>query len=157
MSDSLNAGSVITVEATQNDAEDLTELFDAYRVFYGRETDLSRARTFVRERLEARTTRFFLAKACASVVGFVHLMPSFDTLAMRPMWILEDLFVELPQRRLGIGSALLRHAEAFARENDAARLSLTTARTNGSAQRLYAAHKYERDELFWTYHRMLTD
>ncbi len=114
-------------------------------------------RRFVQKRRAAETTRFFIAKdSDAEMVGFVHLLPSFDTLALLPMWILEDLFVASSHRRRGIASALLRYAENFARKTGAARLSLTTAITNEPAQRLYLSHGYQRDELFWMYHRMLT-
>jgi len=143
------------VEAGDADVHDLARLFDAYRVFYGRSSGLERAHDFVTERLRSQVTRFFIAKTNGVAIGFVHLLPSFDTLAMRPMWILEDLFVDPAQRRQGAGSALLRQAEQFARESHASKLSLTTAKSNDLAQRLYVAHGYRRDELFWTYHRIL--
>jgi GNAT superfamily N-acetyltransferase len=142
-------------DATEGDADDVARLFDAYRVFYDRSSDVEGARRFITARLERRTTRFFLARIDAAAVGFVHLLPSFDTLAMRPMWILEDLFVEPSYRRRGVGSALLRHAEQFARDNGAGRISLTTAHTNATAQHLYVAEGYEADTVFRTYHRTL--
>ncbi len=70
---------------------------------------------------------------------------------MTDAWILEDLFVDPNARKAGIGSALLRHAEAFARSVGATRLSLSTAHTNTQAQRLYEAHGYQLNEMFRTY------
>lgn len=142
-------------EATVDDSERLGELFDAYRRFYGRGADIGGATRYVRERLDG-PTRFFIEHDGAAMRGFVHLLPSFDTLGMRPMWILEDLFVEPAARRSGVGSALLRHAEWFARETGASRLTLSTAHTNTTAQRLYEAHGWVVDQEFRYYHRMLS-
>ncbi len=70
---------------------------------------------------------------------------------MTDAWILEDLFVDPNARRCGIGSALLRHTESFARRVGATRLSLATAHTNTQAQRLYEAHGYRLNDTFRTY------
>lgn len=141
--------------ATVADADVLGTLFDAYRRFYGRTGDLYAARRYIGERLAAGTTRFFIARNSSAVQGFAHLLPSFDTLAMRPMWILEDLFVESTARRSGVGAALLARAEEFARESGASRLTLSTAHTNLNAQRLYERRGWMLDEEFRYYHRML--
>jgi GNAT superfamily N-acetyltransferase len=130
-------------------------LFDDYRAFYGRERDLAGARNFVAERSRDGATCFFLATLDGRGAGFAHLLPSFDTLAMRPAWILEDMFVAPAERRRGVGSALLRRAEEFARATGAAHLSLTTAHTNSNAQSLYEAHGYVRDDEFRAYHLRL--
>ncbi|HEX3549504.1 MAG TPA: GNAT family N-acetyltransferase [Candidatus Elarobacter sp.] len=141
-------------EATVDDVERLGAMFDAYRRFYGRDGDVGAATRYVRERLNG-PTRFFVGDESGTLRGFVHLLPSFDTLGMRPMWILEDLFVEPAVRRSGVGEALLRHAEEFARERGASRLTLSTAHTNATAQRLYERLGWVRDEDFRYYHRIL--
>ena len=82
----------MTRAANAGDVPQLAALFDAYRQFYGRAGDAGAARRYVGERL-AGPTRFFVDREGEQLRGFVHLLPSFDTLAMRPMWILEDLFV----------------------------------------------------------------
>ncbi len=136
------------------DVERLGALFDAYRRFYGRDGDLDAARRYVRERLDG-PTRFFVDDGGGALRGFVHLLPSYDTLAMRPSWILEDLFVDPAARRSGVGEALLRFAEEFAREGGAARMTLSTAHTNRTAQRLYERLGWMLDNDFRYYHRML--
>ena|SRR5579884_1031867 len=141
--------------AELGDAETLGELFDAYRRFYGRPAAPSAARRYVEERITNGPTRFFLSRAEGRTTGFVHLLPSFDTLKMAPMWLLEDLYV-IPSARLsGTGTALLRHAEAFARETGASRLTLSTAHDNHRAQRLYERNGWVLDTEFRYYHRIL--
>ncbi len=142
-------------EPTLEDVDKLAQLFDAYRRFYERAGDLEGARRYVRERLRDGPTRFFIHREDAAIRGFVHLLPSFDTLAMRPMWNLEDLFVEPSARGMGIGAALLAHAEQFARAAGASRLTLSTAHTNTAAQRLYERSGWLLDREFRYYHRIL--
>lgn len=146
---------MVISEPTLKDVDVLAQLFDAYRRFYGRVGDLEGARRYVEQRLTEGPTRFFIEREGELVRGFVHILPSFDTLAMRPMWILEDLFVDSSARGMGIGAALLLHAEEFAREAGASRLTLSTAHTNITAQRLYQRNGWVIDDEFRYYHRML--
>ena len=143
--------------ARDEDASSLGSLFDDYRQFYGRPPDLEGACRYVRERLAEGDTRFLVSESDAAVTAFVHLLPSFDTLAMRPTWILEDLFVAPDSRCTGIGSALLIAAETLALQSGAARLTLSTAHTNFPAQRLYERHGWKLDKDFRHYHRTLIE
>lgn len=83
------------------------------------------------------------------------LLPTFDTLRMERVWVLEDLFVVESARRLGLASALLRYVEQCARATGATRISLTTAHENFAAQALYVSHGYDHDLVFRAYHRVL--
>jgi ribosomal protein S18 acetylase RimI-like enzyme len=144
--------------ATPADVPDLARLFDAYRVFYQRTSDPAAAHACVSEQLAKAVTRFFIARDDAqnSALGFVHLIPSLGTLAMRPIWYLEDLFVIPAARRRGVGRALMLHAEQFARDTGAERLTLSTAHDNHAAQALYRSVGYVRDDVFWQFHRTLS-
>jgi ribosomal protein S18 acetylase RimI-like enzyme len=83
--------------------------------------------------------------------GFVHLYPSFSSLSMKPLWILNDLFVAPGYRQLGIGEALMRRAERLARSTRAAGIGLETARDNRAAKRLYERLGYRRETRFDRY------
>jgi ribosomal protein S18 acetylase RimI-like enzyme len=76
---------------------------------------------------------------------------------MRPIWLLEDLFVAPEARRQGVAAALMRHAEAFARRTGAERLTLATAHDNLNAQALYQLLGYRREEHFWYFHLLLDE
>src|SRR5262249_403469 len=96
----------------------LTGLFDAYRQFYGQEPDLPAARRFLETRLRSRDSVVFLAfldDATRSGVGFVQLYPSFSSVAMKSIWILNDLFVAPQRRRAGVARSLLEAASELAR------------------------------------------
>jgi ribosomal protein S18 acetylase RimI-like enzyme len=74
---------------------------------------------------------------------------------MRPIWFLEDLYVEPSARRKGIAAGLLKYAEEFARSTGAERLTLATAHDNEAAQAVYRKLGYLREEHFWYFHRLL--
>jgi ribosomal protein S18 acetylase RimI-like enzyme len=135
---------------------ELLRLYIAYRVFYGEAPEHERAEAFIRDRVRQSSGRYFLAWDNNSrAIGFMHLMPSTNTLAMRPIWFLEDLYVDVSARGQGIATALLSYAEQFARSTGAERLTLATAHDNLAAQHIYKKLGYVREEHFLYFHRLL--
>jgi ribosomal protein S18 acetylase RimI-like enzyme len=155
----MNRQPVFIRAATLADLADVTRLYIAYRVFYGEPPREDAAREFIRDRIHRDAGEYFLAwhpdHLHAQPVAFMHLMPSTNTLAMRPLWFLEDLYVEPSARKQGIAASLLRHAEEFARAGGAERLTLATAHDNQAAQSLYRKLGYVREDHFWYFHRLL--
>lgn len=139
------------VQATPEDTESITLLFDAYRQFYGRQSDLGGARKFLSERLERGQSVIFLAQRKGHGCGFTQLYPAFSSVAMRPIWILNDLFVVPEARKLGVGQSLMQAAAAFAAQLGAQRLVLATAVDNRPAQSLYEKIGWIRDDAFIHY------
>lgn len=129
----------------------LAPLFDAYRVFYERPSDLAGARDYLWRRLSALDSVIFLALEGDRAQGFCQLYPSFGSLNMSRIWILYDLYVVPKARRRGIGRALMERAREFGQASGASRLELATARDNRPAQSLYESLGYERDEDFYHY------
>jgi ribosomal protein S18 acetylase RimI-like enzyme len=115
----------------------LAPLFDAYRGFYGQPGDMALAESFLRERLALGESFVLLAERGADAVGFVQLYPLFSSVRARRILVLNDLYVVEAARRGGVAEALLREAEALAREAGALRLVLETGEDNRAAQRLY--------------------
>ncbi len=134
---------------------ELSRLYIAYRVFYGEAPEEERAEAFVRERVTQSSGRYFLAWNEHNAIGFMHLMPSTNTLAMRPIWFLEDFYVDVAARGQGVATTLLGYAEEFARSTGAERLTLATAHDNLAAQRIYKKMGYVREEHFLYFHRLL--
>jgi GNAT superfamily N-acetyltransferase len=133
------------------DLEALVPLFDAYRVFYQCPSDPDSALRFLEARLAAGDSRIFLAFREGRAVGFTQLYPSFSSLSMRRLWILNDLYVAPEARRNGTGRALMDAAADFARADGAKGLALSTQIGNQVAQVLYAKLGYRRDEEFFHY------
>ena len=144
---------VRTVRAELDDLETLVPLFDGYRRFYRQPPDAIGARAFLAERIKRNESVIFLAVVEGRVVGFTQLYPSFSSVSMQRLWVLNDLFVAPDGRRSGAGRALLDRAERWARETGAKGLILSTEVTNTTAQRLYESAGWTRDDEFFHYHR----
>ena len=138
--------------ATLEDIGDITQLFDAYRQFYGMPAAPDSARHFLGERLRRQESVILLARQeNATAVGFTQLYPSFSSISLAPVYVLNDLFVATEARRGGIAKQLLTAARGFASRQGAIRLSLSTQVTNNNAQRLYEQLGWQRDEQFYHY------
>jgi GNAT superfamily N-acetyltransferase len=153
----LRAVTAIAIEkAKPADIDQLVPLFEAYRAFYRRAPAPDAARGFLTERLARDDSAIFLARdGAGAAVGFMQLYPLFGSLEMRPIWLLNDLYVALSARRAGVAHALLQRAEAFARETGAARLMLDTQISNRTAQRVYETAGWARDTEFYVYNRTI--
>jgi GNAT superfamily N-acetyltransferase len=141
-------------QATIFDVDLLAPLFDAYRQFYRKPSDLSLARRFLRERFQHNQSIVFLAvRQDGSAVGFTQLFPSFSSASAAPILILNDLFVRPEARRKRVGSSLL--AAGFGRAVGAVRLTLSTETTNVTAQALYETEGWTRQIDFYVYNLAL--
>lgn len=139
-------------QATIFDLDLIVPLFDGYRQFYRRPKDPDLARRFLLERFQHRESIIFLAlKEDGEAVGFTQLFPSFSVLSATRIFILNDLFVSLEARRMGVGSMLLDAAARFGRAAGAVRLTLSTEVANQTAQALYEREGWKRQTEFYSY------
>ncbi|WP_238655097.1 GNAT family N-acetyltransferase [Paenibacillus piscarius] len=142
--------------AELEDVEELAPVFDEYRSFYGQAPDLEAAREFLTARLQHEESVVFMAVAGEGedrrIYGIAQLYPSFSSITVQPVWILNDLFVTQEQRGQGLGSLLLEGVKGYAQGTGAKGLTLSTMMDNTGAQRLYEAHGYVRDESFYNYY-----
>lgn len=145
---------MITIEkGTLEHLDQLVPLFDGYRIFYEQASDLSGARDFLKHLITNDASVVFLAYLNGQAVGFTQLFDSFSSVAMRPILILNDLYVMPEHRGEGIGEALLVHAKSYCRQFNYKGLALETARDN-PAQILYERLGWQKDthcfHYFWT-------
>jgi ribosomal protein S18 acetylase RimI-like enzyme len=147
----------ITVrEAQVSDVTETAALFDLYRQFYEQPPNLELAQQFILNRLTNHESVILVAEsASSSFLGFCQLYPTFCSVEAKPIYSLYDLFVLSSARKFGIGRMLLLAAEAKAKSEGKARMDLTTARTNSSAQSLYESLGWVRDDIFFAYSRYL--
>jgi GNAT superfamily N-acetyltransferase len=139
------------LQASVDDLPAIARLFDAYRVFYRQTSDLEAARRFIAERFKRRDSVIFFALADDEAAGFTQLYPSLSSVSMRPIWILNDLFVDPAHRGQGVGRRLMDRSRDFARASGAIRIELTTEGINATAQSLYRAAGYARDDVFYKF------
>ena len=132
------------------DLDRLVALFDAYRVFYGRPSDLRAARRFLTARFRNSDSVLFVAARAGGLAGFAQVYPSFSSVSMKPLWILNDLYVAPEARREGVASRLMERAEREARKAGAKGLILETQLSN-PAKALYEGRGWKRDEQYLHY------
>src|SRR5687767_8930354 len=109
--------------ATLDDLDALTPLFDGYRQFYGQRSDRDAARAFLSARLQAAESVVLMALLDdGPAAGFTQLYPTFSSVRMARVWVLNDLYVDVAARGHGAARALLQSAAEFARGDGAIRL-----------------------------------
>jgi ribosomal protein S18 acetylase RimI-like enzyme len=138
--------------AILDDLEAVARLFGLYRVFYKKIGDAAKELEFVRQRMATRESVIFVAaETKGELVGFVQLYPSFSSLSMASVWILNDLYVVEARRRSGLARRLIEAAHDFARSSGAVSIQLETATDNLKAQALYESFGYHAEKDFMTY------
>lgn len=137
-------------KADISDLENLAILFDEYRMFYERASDLAGARAFLRERFVHYESILFLAEDTTTkrAVGFTQLYPTFTSLSMAKAAILNDLYVQKEFRKQGVAKALLQTVATFGTKMGWKYVELSTAKTNVTAQSLYKSLGFVLDEEF---------
>ena len=133
------------IQANLNHLDDLAVLFDAYRVFYKKETDLDAAKKFLRERLANDQSVIFMVYNDSRAVGFTQLYPVFSSVNMAAVWLLNDLFVDPVYRGKKIGKQLLEAAQNHCTASGAKGVSLETEQTNVVGNKLYPIMGFEKD------------
>jgi len=132
------------IRAKSEDAERIAPLFDAYRQFYHRPSDVAAARAFVAERLASSESVIFLAAdSKAAALGFAQMYETFTSVDLGRLWLLNDLWVEIAARGRGVGRALVERCVEHARATGAARIQLETRLDNAAARALYASAGWE--------------
>lgn len=127
----------VIIKATLKELDDLVGLFDAYRVFYKKESALALGREFLKARLERNESHIFIAYRGSVPAGFTQLYPKYSSARLVQNWILNDLYVAEDFRRLGIGEQLIEEAMLFAKQQGADFVQLETQVENLTAQALY--------------------
>ncbi|MES2823740.1 MAG: GNAT family N-acetyltransferase [Pseudomonadota bacterium] len=148
----------ISIKLAQlDDAVRIAPLFDAYRQFYEQVSDKELAINFLSSRLKYNESVILMAENNEpQVVGFCQLYPSFCSVIAAPIYVLYDLFVDSKMRQLGIGKQLMQAAYQHALMNGFARLDLTTAKNNFTAQALYESLGWIKDEIFYSYNKTVS-
>ncbi|MBC3862418.1 GNAT family N-acetyltransferase [Undibacterium jejuense] len=143
---------VIIRYATLDDIEEIASLFDSYRQFYGEKSNYVASLHFLRERVFLGESQIIVAVILDEIVGFTQLFPSFSSVTMQRLWILNDLYVTQAFRSLGVGEKLLEGAADFACQAGAKQLFIEGAIDNIRACGLYERFGFIRNRGYYYYH-----
>ena len=148
---------IILKKATSNDADKIGEVFDLYRQFYKKVSDVELCKKYIKERLDNNEADIFFLENNNDCIGLVQLYTTFDSLELSKKIVLYDLYVKSEFRTQGLGKKLMSAALEFAKKNKISGIELSTAKNNNNAQCLYEGLGYERDEDFYNYYLSVTN
>ena len=138
------------VRAKLADVADLHPLVEKYRAFYKQPAN-EKTLGYLKSRLENDEAVVFIARDDAVAVGFTMLYPTFSTVSLSAVWLLNDLYVEESIAGKVLPASSWKQQRSAARETGATRVFLRTANDNATAQSLYEGRGYIQDEVFRRY------
>jgi ribosomal protein S18 acetylase RimI-like enzyme len=142
------------IQATLEHLDLLTPLFVKYREFYGELPYPDSSRDFLEKRLRREESVIYLALPVdddSKLLGFCQLYPSYSSLSLKRVWILNDIYVAEDARRQLVADHLIQKAKKMARETQAVRMRVSTSANNDVAQKVYESIGFREDTQFKNY------
>ena len=133
-------------KANLKDIAGLATLFNGYRNFYKKDSDVAGAKAFLTARMKQNESEIFVAEVADKLVGFTQLYPLFSSTRMKRLWLLNDLFVDANYRGQGISVQLIDAAKELCRQTNACALMLETEMSNTIGNQLYPRTGFELDK-----------
>jgi len=141
------------IQANIDHLEEVVALFDAYRVWYRKESDKYSAKEFLTERISNKDSVIYVCESEeGKLIGFTQLYPIFSSTRMKRMWLLNDLFVDPDHRGKGISKMLINKTKELSKLTDACGVLLETETTNDIGNRLYPQEGFQLEKnnfYFW--------
>ena len=142
------------IKATLEHLDLLAPLFVEYREFYGELPYPDSSRDFLEKRLTRDESVIYLAMPIdddRKVLGFCQLYPSYSSLSLKRVWILNDIYVAEDARRQLVADHLMRAAKKMAKDTQAVRMRVSTSANNEVAQKVYESIGFREDTQFKNY------
>lgn len=140
---------MIVRRAKKKDIEQLSILFDKYRIFYKQKGDIEKAVSFLKKRMKRKESVIFVAEERKELIGFTQLFPIFSSTNMMRTWLLNDLYVNESSRGMGAATKLLDAAKEFGAATNSKWLILQTAADNFTAQKVYEKNGWIKETDFF--------
>ncbi len=131
--------------ATIEDLDLISPLFDAYRQEYDQLSDLNACRDFLKERLINNEFVMLIAINHLEYVGFIQIYPTYSSVSLKKLWVLTDLYVSPPYRKMGIAKRLINDSKKLAQDPDSVGIVIESRISSHSAQRLYDSVGFKKD------------
>ena len=141
--------------ATTIHLDALNSLFEQYRLFCGADKNTRASSRFLKQRIKHKDSIILLAFMNQEPAGFVQVFPSFSSIALQTVWVLNDLFVTDSFRRKGIAKKLVAAVEKKANSENIFSVRLSTRNNNREAQSLYSVLGYTLVDDFCHYSKRL--
>ncbi|WP_296246713.1 GNAT family N-acetyltransferase [Pseudomonas sp. UBA4194] len=142
------------IQASLEHLDLIAPLFVKYREFYGELPFPDSSRAFLEKRLRRQESVIYLALPDDDdnrLLGFCQLYPSYSSLSLKRVWILNDIYVAEDARRQLVADHLLKTAKKMARDTHAVRMRVSTSANNDVAQKTYESIGFREDNEFKNY------
>ena len=133
-------------EARKSDLDQLSILFDAYRMFYGKESNIDISKNFLESRLSYKDSEVFICEFNNILIGFVQLYPLFSSTRVSKYWLLNDLFIDSKYRGKGYSKLLIEKAKELVKDSNACGMMLETEKSNKIGNNLYPKTGFEKND-----------
>ncbi|MFC3034359.1 GNAT family N-acetyltransferase [Pseudoalteromonas fenneropenaei] len=137
--------------ATAQDCMAVATLFDKYRQFYQQQSDLNSAMQFIDARISRCDSVILLASDASGAVGILQVYPTFSSISMANVWLINDLYVCESARGQGIAKRLINTCIELATVQQVKLLRISTEFSNTAASTLYEQIGFEKDTRFQHY------
>tara|TARA_Y100001980_G_C14539806_1_gene317352 strand:+ start:857 stop:1300 length:444 start_codon:yes stop_codon:yes gene_type:complete len=134
-------------EAKLTDIKNLSVLFNSYRMFYGKKSDLNVAKKFLKSRIEKKDSKIFVCDFNNELLGFVQLYPIFSSTRVSKYWLLNDLYVDEKRRGKGYSKLLINKSKELVIESKACGMMLETEKSNDIGNKLYPSTGFKKNKL----------
>ncbi len=134
-------------EAKSSDINQLSKLFNSYRMFYGKESNIDISKEFLDSRIINKDSKIYVCEAGNNIIGFVQLYPLFSSTRVSKFWLLNDLFVDVKERGNGYSKLLIERAKKLVIESNACGMMLETEKSNNIGNKLYPITGFKMNEL----------
>ena len=138
------------VQATLEHLDQLTPLFIKYRELFGQVAYPESSRKFLSTRISRKESVIYLAMPDDEerILGFCQLYPSYSSLSLKRVWILNDIYVCEEARRQLVADHLIQAATKKAKETQAIRMRVSSSINNDVAHKLYESLGFVEDHEF---------
>jgi GNAT superfamily N-acetyltransferase len=141
--------------AKMNDLSDLTHLFYQYHLFHNIQTALPSIKNFLHDRFLFNDSIIYVIKKNKKIYGFSQIYSSYSSIAMKPIWMINDLFITHSERKQGYARLLMHYIYNEAKQYHVFSLKLATHKTNNKAKSLYHSLNYQKNAHFDYYSQLV--
>ena len=132
-------------EAKISDIDNLSSLFNSYRMFYGKDSNVGVAKKFLESRIKLCDSKIYVSEVDQCLTGFVQLYPIFSSTRVSKYWLLNDLFVDANERGRGYSKHLIKKAKNLVKDTSACGMMLETDKTNNIGNNLYPSQGFKKN------------
>ena len=132
-------------EAKISDIDNLSSLFNSYRMFYGKDSNIGVAKKFLESRIKLCDSKIYVSEVDKCLTGFVQLYPIFSSTRVSKYWLLNDLFVDANERGKGYSKHLIKKAKNLVKDTSACGMMLETDKTNNIGNYLYPSQGFKKN------------